>query len=61
MKEKTKPVVINCCYGGFSLSPEATLWLYSKGAKIEVVPVKEWFRAGFDKPEFEYGSYKKGS
>lgn len=30
-------VVINKCYGGFSISPEAALWLYEKG---------------FDEPEF---------
>jgi len=26
-----KKVVINRCYGGFGLSPEATLWLFEKG------------------------------
>lgn len=38
-------VVINKCYGGFGLSPEAALWLYEKGYKGDdfVCPVEEYF------------------
>jgi hypothetical protein len=30
-----KKVVINGCFGGFSLSPEACLWLFKKGFRHE--------------------------
>jgi hypothetical protein len=38
-------VVINACYGGFGLSPEAELWLYKKGYKGEgfACPVSKYF------------------
>jgi hypothetical protein len=38
-------VVINSCYGGFSLSPEATLWLYERGFDCEgfKTPVEEYY------------------
>jgi hypothetical protein len=38
-----KKVVINKCYGGFSLSPEALLWMYKRGAKELATPVDECY------------------
>jgi hypothetical protein len=40
-------VVINACFGGFSLSPEATLELWKRGGPVEATPVDEYF--GVDK------------
>ncbi len=40
---KTRSVVINCCYGGFSISVEAALTLYNEGWKELGTPVKEYF------------------
>ena len=42
---KTKKVVINACFGGFSLSPEALLWLYKKGYKGKdfITPIDEYY------------------
>ena len=40
-------VVINKCYGGFGLSPEAILKLYAMGSKvIDAHPAKEYFGKG---------------
>jgi hypothetical protein len=38
-------IVINTCYGGFSLSPEANLWLYKHGYNEEgfITPVEKYF------------------
>lgn len=37
-------VVINACFGGFGLSPEATLWLWEKGCEgIEVTHVDKYW------------------
>jgi hypothetical protein len=36
-------VVINGCFGGFGLSPEATLQLYEMGAPITATPVDEYW------------------
>lgn len=36
-------VVINQCYGGFSLSPEALLWLYENGCKDIAIEVSEYY------------------
>ena len=47
-KPKTREVVINNCFGGFSLSPEATLRLYELGAKIDITPVEEYWKADRD-------------
>lgn len=42
-------VVINKCYGGFGLSPEAILWLYERGCPfIEKHAIDEYFRSGDD-------------
>lgn len=40
-----KKVVINSCYGGFSISPEAALWLFKNGYAKEgfKTPVKEYW------------------
>lgn len=44
-------VVINSCFGGFSLSPDATLWLWEHGCKsLEVTHIDEyWPLASRDK------------
>lgn len=47
-------VVINVCFGGFGLSPEATLWLWKNGCQgIEVTPVDQYWpvqeRADYDR------------
>ncbi len=36
-------VVINACYGGFSLSPEATLELWKRGGPVVATPVAEYY------------------
>lgn len=36
-------VVINSCFGGFSLSPEATLKLWELGGPVEATPVEMYF------------------
>jgi hypothetical protein len=38
-----KKIVINKEYGGFSLSPEAELWLWNHGMKEIGTPVKEYY------------------
>ena len=45
-------IVINSCYGGFGLSPEALLWLYERGydGKDFCTPVAEWFQESDDHP-----------
>lgn len=37
-------VVINKCFGGFGLSPQALLWLWDRGCKVIAVPVGEYFK-----------------
>ncbi len=37
-------VVINKCYGGFSISPEAALWLYERGMTEIATPVEEYWK-----------------
>lgn len=39
----TIEIVINDCYGGFSISPEAALWMYAKGCKSLAIPVDKYF------------------
>lgn len=39
----TIDIVINKCYGGFGLSPEALLWLYNNGERENAIPVDEFF------------------
>jgi hypothetical protein len=36
-------VVINACFGGFSLSPEATLELWRRGGPVTATPVAEFY------------------
>lgn len=45
-----KKIVINNCYGGFSFSPEATLWLFNNGYDEEgfKAPVKDYFGEDID-------------
>ncbi len=38
-----KKVVINTCYGGFGLSPEAALWLFERGMKDIAYKVSEYY------------------
>lgn len=38
-----KKVVINDCYGGFSLSPKALLWLYDKGMTCIACDVETYY------------------
>lgn len=44
-------VVINACYGGFSLSPEAILWLFERGFDYDGFknPVADYWRDLEDK------------
>jgi hypothetical protein len=46
MKNRTIPVVINKCFGGYSISPEAALWLYERGFRGDgfVTPVEEYWK-----------------
>lgn len=39
-------VVINGCYGGFSLSPEATLELWKRGGPVDATPLDKYFGPG---------------
>lgn len=39
----SRKVVINACFGGFGLSPKATLWLWENGAPVQVTPVDKYF------------------
>ena len=41
--KNTKEVVINVCFGGFSLSPEASLWCYEHGMKGLAEPALKYF------------------
>lgn len=45
VRVKTKKVVVNKCYGGFSISPEACLWLLDNGFKEKgfLTPVKKYY------------------
>ena len=36
-------VAINKCFGGFGLSPKATLWLWERGEKSIGTPIKEYY------------------
>lgn len=37
-------IVINSCYGGFGLSPQAIKWLYDKNSPIiRTVPIREYY------------------
>jgi len=36
-------IVINACFGGFSLSPEATLELWKRGGPVVATPVAEFY------------------
>lgn len=38
-----KKVVINDCYGGFSLSPKALLWLYERGMTCIACDVEKYY------------------
>lgn len=40
---KDREIVINRCWGGFSLSPEATIELYKLGETSIASPVREYF------------------
>ena len=48
METKDKKVVINKCYGGFSLSPKAVLWLHKHGYDGEEfkTPVAKYYSSG---------------
>jgi hypothetical protein len=45
-----KQIVINSCFGGFSISPVAALWLFEHGMKEIMHAVDEWF--GGDKNSY---------
>ena len=47
-------VVINACFGGFGLSPEAVLALWEKGGPVEATPVDEYFKGDRD-PDSSFG------
>lgn len=47
-----KKIVINAKFGGFGLSPEATLWLWERGAAVDKTPVSKYFETSFDHPTF---------
>lgn len=36
-------VVINACFGGFGLSPEATIELWKRGGPVDATPVEVYF------------------
>lgn len=45
-------VVINGCYGGFGLSPEATLEVWRRGGPVDCTPVSEYYRGQSDGGHF---------
>ena len=49
-----KEIVINSCYGGFGLPPEATLELYARGVTEIATPVGEYFSDDDRYAESEY-------
>ena len=46
-------VVINVCYGGFSLSPDAALEVYRRGGACKATPVAKYY--GDTDPAKPYG------
>lgn len=48
-------VVINNCFGGFSLSPAATVELWKRGGPIEATPIAEYWKSERD-PNERFGS-----
>lgn len=42
-------IVINICYGGFSLSPKALLWLWEKGFRENIYSVKDYYGNSYNK------------
>lgn len=50
-------VVINTCFGGFDLSPEALLWMYERGCKEIAYPVEEYY--GFEKNKDRKSQYEE--
>lgn len=57
-----REIVINKCFGGFSISPYAALWLFQHGMKEIAHSAKEWFGNDkyFDKLE-EWREYLLGN
>lgn len=47
-------VVINACFGGYSLSPEATLECYKRGLQGIASPVDEWFGEDHYPPSHDF-------
>lgn len=41
-----RKIVINTCYGGFSISPEAALWLFERGMEGIAYEVSEYYNKG---------------
>lgn len=55
-------IVINKCYGGFGLSPEALLRLYELGCTEIATPVEKWFgrvRKSAESALMEWHLYQK--
>jgi hypothetical protein len=48
-------VVINRCYGGFGLSPEATLELWKRGGPVEATPVADYYGERLESDETSLG------
>jgi hypothetical protein len=46
-----KKIVINDCYGGFGISPEAALWLFERGMKGITCKVSKYY--GKNNPYFQ--------
>jgi hypothetical protein len=45
-KTKNIKIAINCCHGGYSLSPEGILECYKRGMKNIAIPVHDYFFSG---------------
>lgn len=51
--DNTKKIVINECHGGFTLSPEAALWLFERGMKNMTYKVSEYYGKDYLKEYFK--------
>jgi hypothetical protein len=47
-------VAINSCYGGFSLSPAATVELFKRGGPVDATPLDEYWKPETSMRDSEY-------
>jgi hypothetical protein len=52
-------IVVNKCYGGFSLSPKAALKIYELGGTVMKYPIDEYYSSDSDKLNEDQENWKK--